>query len=529
MSALPSSRCCFGTAPARGAEAFTDDAGRRIEIGAPARRIVTLAPHLAELAFAAGAGAYVVGVSSYTDWPDAARRLPEIAASGQVDLERLVIAKPDLVLTWTSGVPAQENARIERLGYRVVSVEIRKLEDVAVWLRRIGDLAGTAPAAQAAAAAYERDLKALVARNRGRPSVPTFYEIWNDPLMTLSGSHLVSQSWTSAADATSTPMRPPSRRSCRWRISSRPGPSRCWWRRRRRKPRSGPGRGGPIRACAPCTPGTSKPSTRRWRTAWGRACSTGQRRFAQRSSGRGSRPPGGQGRPLLLSSAPMVPDAVDLASIRRVLVIKLRHHGDVLLTSPVFSALKAAAPHAALDALVYDDTRADADAASGHPHGCTPSAGSGGACRCIAGSPPRSALVRRLAAERYDLVVHLTDSPRGAALARLLKPRWSVAPDEPSRGKLWKGAFTHRYKLTRTAAGTPSKSNLDALRRIGLQPGDGRAPPGLVGGRRGEADVQSRLAALGLAEARTSSTCIRPRAGCSSAGRPSAMPNSSTR
>lgn len=183
----------FGALPARGAEAFTDDAGRRVEIGAPARRIVTLAPHLAELAFAAGAGAYVVGVSSYTDWPDAARALPQVAMSGQVDLERLVLARPDLVLTWASGVPAQENARIGRLGYRVVSVEIRRLEDVAVWLRRIGELAGTTATANAAATAYERELAALVARYRGRAPVPTFYEIWNDPLMTLSGSHLVSQ------------------------------------------------------------------------------------------------------------------------------------------------------------------------------------------------------------------------------------------------------------------------------------------------------------------------------------------------
>ena len=183
----------FGALPARGAEAFTDDAGRSVEIGAPARRIVTLAPHLAELAFAAGAGAYVVGVSSYTDWPDAARALPQVAMSGQVDLERLVLARPDLVLTWASGVPAQENARIGRLGYRVVSVEIRRLEDVAVWLRRIGELAGTTATANAAATAYERELAALVARYRGRAPVPTFYEIWNDPLMTLSGSHLVSQ------------------------------------------------------------------------------------------------------------------------------------------------------------------------------------------------------------------------------------------------------------------------------------------------------------------------------------------------
>jgi iron complex transport system substrate-binding protein len=179
--------------PARGGEAFIDDAGRRVQAAAPAQRIVTLAPHLAELAFAAGAGHKVVGVSSYTDWPDAARRLPQVAISGQVDLERLVMAQPDLVLTWTSGVPAQESARIAQLGYRVVSVEIRRLEDVALWVRRIGALAGTQATADAAALAYERELAALLARYRGRPPVDTFYEIWNDPLMTLSGTHLVSQ------------------------------------------------------------------------------------------------------------------------------------------------------------------------------------------------------------------------------------------------------------------------------------------------------------------------------------------------
>jgi iron complex transport system substrate-binding protein len=180
-------------APATAAEGFIDDAGRRIAAAAPATRIVTLAPHLAELAFAAGAGAKVVAVSSYTDWPAAARNLPQVAANGQVDLERLVLAQPDLVLTWASGVPAQESARIERLGYRVVSIEIRRLADVALWLRRIGALAGTADVADAAARAYERDLAAVLARYRGRSPVTTFYQIWNEPLMTLSGAHLVSE------------------------------------------------------------------------------------------------------------------------------------------------------------------------------------------------------------------------------------------------------------------------------------------------------------------------------------------------
>lgn len=192
VAALAALALALGTAGARAAETFTDDAGRRVAVAAPAQRIVTLAPHLAELAFAAGAGAKVVGVADYTDWPDAARTLPQVASHGRVDLERLVALQPDLVLTWTSGVPAQESARIERLGYRVVSVEIRKLEEVALWLRRIGTLAGTEAVADTAGRAYERELAALVARYRDRTPVRTFYEVWNDPLMTLSGAHLVS-------------------------------------------------------------------------------------------------------------------------------------------------------------------------------------------------------------------------------------------------------------------------------------------------------------------------------------------------
>lgn len=181
---------CAG-AGVHAAEAFTDDAGRRVAVAAPAQRIVTLAPHLAELAFAAGAGGALVGVSSYTDWPPAASALPVVARNGEVDIERLIAVRPDLVLTWTSGVPAREAARIERLGIRVVSVEIRRLEDVALWLRRIGALAGTT-GAEVAAQRYERDLATLVARHRGQPTVDVFYQIWQDPLMTLNGAHLLS-------------------------------------------------------------------------------------------------------------------------------------------------------------------------------------------------------------------------------------------------------------------------------------------------------------------------------------------------
>src|ERR1700694_4337985 len=110
---------------------------------------------------------------------------------------------------------------------------------------------------------------------------------------------------------------------------------------------------------------------------------------------------------------PAVDDAIDLARIRRVLVIKLRHHGDVLLASPVFTVLKHAAPHADVDALVYLETAAMLER---HPaisvvHTIDRSLKHRGV-----GAQARGEwrLWRALCARRYDLVLQLTQHPPGA-------------------------------------------------------------------------------------------------------------------
>jgi heptosyltransferase-3 len=109
-------------------------------------------------------------------------------------------------------------------------------------------------------------------------------------------------------------------------------------------------------------------------------------------------------------------------------------------------------------------------------------------------------LLRALRARGYDLLVSLTEHPRGAWLARLLGPRWSVAPEQPHRGRLWRRSFTHLYRPTRNARRHVVEANLDALRRIGTYPAaDGRALV-LVPGGEAEAEVRNRMAALGLAE-----------------------------
>jgi heptosyltransferase-3 len=109
-------------------------------------------------------------------------------------------------------------------------------------------------------------------------------------------------------------------------------------------------------------------------------------------------------------------------------------------------------------------------------------------------------LLRALRARRYDLLVNLTEHPRGAWLARLLGPRWSVAPEQPHRGRLWRTSFTHLYRLPPGGRRHAVEVNLDALRRIGIYPAaDGRALV-LVPGDAAEAEIRNRMAALGLAE-----------------------------
>ncbi|MDZ7642790.1 MAG: helical backbone metal receptor [Woeseiaceae bacterium] len=159
----------------------------------PAERVVTLAPHLAELAFAAGAGSSLVGVSAHTDYPEAARSLPVVGDAFMLDQERLALLRPDLLLAWQSGTPAHVVDALRGRGYRVVVIRTRGLPDVATALRRIGALTGQAAAAGRAAARYEQELLEL--RNQWRDAAPirVFYQVSQRPLYTVNGEHYVSE------------------------------------------------------------------------------------------------------------------------------------------------------------------------------------------------------------------------------------------------------------------------------------------------------------------------------------------------
>jgi iron complex transport system substrate-binding protein len=180
------------TAPVAAGPAVTDDTGRRIELAAPARRVVSLSPHATELLFELGMGERIVGAPEFSDHPPAARNIPRIGGSGALDIERILALRPDMVVGWASGNPSRQIARLRALGLPLYLSEPRSLSDIAVTLRRLGVLVGAAAAGEASAASFEDEVRALGARYRGRPAVGVFYQVWDRPMVTVNGKHLIN-------------------------------------------------------------------------------------------------------------------------------------------------------------------------------------------------------------------------------------------------------------------------------------------------------------------------------------------------
>lgn len=180
-------------AVAQPAVQVVDDAGQSVRLTAPARRIVSIAPHLTELLFSAGAGDRVVGAVAFSDHPAAARRIPRIGDSAQLDLERIVSLRPDLIVYWLHGNSPQQVQRLRALGLPLFAGESRRLSGISGTLRRLGVLAGTEATASAQADAFDRQVAALRERYAGRAPVRVFYQIWHQPLLTVNGQHLISE------------------------------------------------------------------------------------------------------------------------------------------------------------------------------------------------------------------------------------------------------------------------------------------------------------------------------------------------
>ena len=169
-----------------------DSRAQEISLQQPATRIISLAPHVTELLFAAGAGDKIIAAVSYSNFPEAANNIPLIGSYVKFDFERILAYKPDLIVGWESGNPADAIAKLEQLKLTVFLSEPRKLADIAGEIHKLGMLADTEAVANEAADRFLSSINDLIQQYQNKLPVTLFYQMWHSPLMTLNGEHLFS-------------------------------------------------------------------------------------------------------------------------------------------------------------------------------------------------------------------------------------------------------------------------------------------------------------------------------------------------
>ncbi|HTD05629.1 cobalamin-binding protein [Undibacterium sp.] len=177
---------------AHAAITVTDDIGNTIVLQKPAQRIISLSPHVTELIYAAGAGERIVATVKYSDYPAAARNIPRIGDNRQIDIERVIALKPDLLIVWMHGAFERQLEPLKKSGIPYYFSDPRKLEQIPETLLKMGAMFGTEKQAQAAAGDFRQQLAQLSNRYQARSNVKVFYQVWGKPIYTLNDRNIVS-------------------------------------------------------------------------------------------------------------------------------------------------------------------------------------------------------------------------------------------------------------------------------------------------------------------------------------------------
>lgn len=194
LTAIAAAVLALWQAPVHAAEVCaTDDTGTEICLDQRASRIAALSPGATELVWAAGAGEHVVAVVSFSDYPEAAKEVTSVGSHTRMDLERLMELQPDLVIGWVTGNPPEQLEAIKDLGIPVFSIEPRTFEAVSHTIERLATLAGTEEEGFAEAERFRRGIAELERQYRNSEPVPVFYQVWDEPLMTVNDEHLIGK------------------------------------------------------------------------------------------------------------------------------------------------------------------------------------------------------------------------------------------------------------------------------------------------------------------------------------------------
>lgn len=174
------------------AVSVVDAQGSTIRLEQPAQRIIALAPHAVENVYSAGAGDRLVGVVKFSYFPDEAKKLPIVGGYKELNLERIIELQPDLIIAWESGNSHNSYTRLQKLGFNVYVDQPNALNDVAKSIIDIGILSGTEQHARHIADDYLRKLDIVRTKNKDKALISLFYQVWNQPLRTINGKHIIS-------------------------------------------------------------------------------------------------------------------------------------------------------------------------------------------------------------------------------------------------------------------------------------------------------------------------------------------------
>jgi len=187
---------CFAllafTIPVQADLVFTDDQGSTFSLRKPATRIVSLAPHITESLFAAGAGKYIVGVVSYSDYPAAAKKIKQIGSYKKIDLEAVVGLQPDLVVAWGSGNDNLQIEQLKKLGLTVYVDDPRKIQDIADAIEDYGRMVNNMRESIEVAQEFRIRYREIRQKYAERTRLRGFYQVWNKPLITINDQHLIT-------------------------------------------------------------------------------------------------------------------------------------------------------------------------------------------------------------------------------------------------------------------------------------------------------------------------------------------------
>lgn len=156
-------------------------------------RVITLSPHLAEMLFNLGALNTLVGVSAYTDFPEELKNLPNIGDAFVLDIEKITILEPDIILAWESGTPRNIVDELVNLGFKVKIIKSKTLEDIASSILLLGDVVGKKNEAKKIANEFKTSIKYLKDTFQKKKKLKVFFQIDEKPIFTIGGSHFISE------------------------------------------------------------------------------------------------------------------------------------------------------------------------------------------------------------------------------------------------------------------------------------------------------------------------------------------------